>query len=77
MREDDAGEFRLSDGAFKYFGEVNDGLLLGVVKLVNGAAGARLVRASVRSTEDVFGTGHWCGNNCTVLALLSALLFLT
>ena len=44
---------------------------------VNGAAGAGLVRASVRdratimaaSTEDVFGTGHWCGNNCTVLAV--------
>ena len=35
----------------------------------NGAAGVELVRASVRaraatmaaSTEDVFGTGHWCG----------------
>ena len=35
----------------------------------NGATGAGLVRASVRaraammaaSTEEVFGTGHWCG----------------
>ena len=42
-----------------------------------GAAGAGLVRASVRardvimyaSTADVFGTGNWCGKNCTVLAL--------
>ena len=49
----------------------------------NGAAGAGLVRASVRartatmaaSTKDVFETGHWCGNNCTVLALHSALVF--
>ena len=49
----------------------------------NGAAGARLVRASVRaraatmaeSTDDVFGTGHWCGNNCTVLAVRSAMVF--
>ena len=49
----------------------------------NRAVGAGLVRASVRacaalmaaSTEDVFGTGHWCGKNCTVLALRSALVF--
>ena len=49
----------------------------------NGAAGARLVRASVRAcaammaalTEDVFGNGHWCGKNCTVLAVRSALVF--
>ena len=49
----------------------------------NGAAGAGLVRAYVRalavmiaaSTEDVFGTGHWCGNNCTVLAVRSDLVF--
>ena len=48
----------------------------------NGAAGAGLVRASVRaraaimaaSTEDVLGTGHWCGKNCTVLAVRSALV---
>ena len=48
----------------------------------NGAAGARLVRASVRaraammaaSTGDVLGTGHWCGKNCTVLAVRSALV---
>ena len=48
----------------------------------NGAAGAGLVRASVRaraammaaSTEDVLGTGHWCGNNCTVLAVRSDLV---
>ena len=48
----------------------------------NGAAGAGLVRASVRdravmmaeSTEDVLGTGHWCGNNCIVLAVRSALV---
>ena len=47
-----------------------------------GASGAGLVRASVRaratmmaaSTEDVFGTGHWCGKNCTVLAVHSALV---
>ena len=47
----------------------------------NRAAGAGLVRASVRasaammdaSTEDVLGAGHWCGNNCTVLAVRSAL----
>ena len=49
----------------------------------NGTAGAGLVRASVRahaammdaSTDDVFGTGHWCGNNCTVLAVQLALVF--
>ena len=49
----------------------------------NGAAGDGLVRASVRaraatmaaSTEDVFGTVHWCGNNCTVLAVRLALVF--
>ena len=49
----------------------------------NGAAGAGLVRASVRahavmmaaSMEDVFSTGHWCGNNCTVLAVRSDLVF--
>ena len=48
-----------------------------------GATGAGLVRSSVRSCaammaafmEDVFGTGHWCGNNCNVLAVLSALVF--
>ena len=48
----------------------------------NGAAGAGLVRASVRaravtmaaSTEDVLGTEHWCGNNCTVLAVRSAMV---
>ena len=48
----------------------------------NGDADAGLVRASVRyraavmaeSTEDVLGTGHWCGKNCTVLAVLSALV---
>ena len=51
----------------------------------NGAAGAGLVRASGRaraavmaaSTEDVFGTGHWCGNNCTVFAVRSTLVFVT
>ena len=51
----------------------------------NGAAGAGLVRASVRSraammaasTEDFFGTGHWCGKICTVLAVRSALVFVT
>ena len=49
----------------------------------NGAAGAGLVRASVRardammaaSTEDVLGTGHWCGNNCTVLVVRLDLVF--
>ena len=48
----------------------------------NGAAGAGLVKASVRaraammdaSTEDVLGTGHWCGKNYTVLAVRSALI---
>ena len=48
----------------------------------NGAAGAGLVRASVRaravmmaaSTDDVLGTGHWCGKNCTVLAVRSDLV---
>ena len=52
------------------------------LKWANGAAGAGLVRASVRdraammaaSTEDVFGTGNWCGNNCTVLEVRSALV---
>ena len=51
----------------------------------NRAAGAGLVRASVRdraammdaSTEDVLGTGHWCGKNCTVLAVRSALVLVT
>ena len=48
----------------------------------NGAAGTGLVKASVRacaammaaSEENVLGTGHWCGKNCTVLAMLSALV---
>ena len=48
----------------------------------NRAAGAGLVRASFRacaamiaaSTEDVLGNGHWCGKNCTVLAVLSDLV---
>ena len=47
----------------------------------NGASGAGLVRASVRacteimaaSAEDVFSTGHWCGKNCTFLAVRLAL----
>ena len=51
----------------------------------NRAAGARLVRASFRardammaaSTEDVLGTGHWCGKNCTILAVHSALVLET
>ena len=51
----------------------------------NGAAGARLTRASVRAhaamtaapTEDDLGTGHWCGQNCTVLAVHSALVLRT
>ena len=33
MGGNDDGECRLSDGAFEYFGKVNDGLLLGVSKL--------------------------------------------
>ena len=49
----------------------------------NGDAGAGLARASVRaraarmsaSAEDVFVTGHWCGKNCTVLAVRSDLVF--
>ena len=48
----------------------------------NWENGAGLVRASVRdraammaaSTDDVLGTGHWCGNNCTVLAVRSDLV---
>ena len=48
----------------------------------NGAASAGLERAFVRaraammaaSTEDVLGTGHLCGKNCTVLAVRSALV---
>ena len=48
----------------------------------NGAVGAGLVRASVRacaammaaSTEDVLGSGHWCGNNSTAVAVRSALV---
>ena len=51
----------------------------------DGAAGAGLVRASVRdraemmtpSMEDVFGTGHWCGKNCTVLLVRLDLVFVT
>ena len=51
-------------------------------KWENGAEGAGLVRASVRacavriaaSKEDVLGNGHLCGNNCTILALRSALV---
>ena len=82
LRGNTGWECRLSDGAFKDFGKVNDGLFLGVAELGNGAAGAGLVRASVRaraaimaaSMEDVVGTGHWCGKNCTVLAVRSALV---
>ena len=48
----------------------------------NGAAGDGLVRASIgaravmmaASTEDVLGTGHWCGKNFTVLAVRLALV---
>ena len=48
----------------------------------NGATGAGLVRASVRShaavmaasTKDFLVTGHLCGNNLTVLAVRSALV---
>ena len=48
----------------------------------NGAAGSGLMSASVgaraammaASTEDILGTGHWCGNNCTVLAVRSDLV---
>ena len=51
----------------------------------NGAVCAGLARASVRahaatvaaSTEDVFSTGHWCGKNCTVLAVCLSLVFRT
>ena len=78
----DDWECRLSDGAFEDFGEVDYGLLLGVSELGKRASGARLVRASVRASsemmaalmEDVLGTGHWCGNICTVLAVRSALV---
>ena len=53
--------------------------------LENGAAGAGLARASVRAraammdelTEDVLGTGHWCGKNFTVLVVRSALVLRT
>ena len=49
----------------------------------NGAAGAGLVRSYIRacavmmaaSTEDVFGTGNWCGKDCTVFAVRLALVF--
>ena len=49
----------------------------------NETAGAGLLRASVRAgaatvaalTEYVFGTGHWCGNNFTVLAVCLSLVF--
>ena len=49
----------------------------------NGVTCAGLVRASVRAraatitalSEDVFGTGHWCEKNCTVLAVQSDLVF--
>ena len=68
--------------AFGTLGEGHDWWLLGVAELGNGAAGFGLVSASVRaraammaaSTEDVLGTGHWCGKNCTVLAVRSALV---
>ena len=48
----------------------------------NRAACAGLVRAYVRaraaimaaSTDDVLGTGHWCGKNCTVLEVRLALV---
>ena len=51
----------------------------------NGVSGAGLVRASIRAcavmmaalTEDVFVTGHWCGKNCTVLAVCLSLVFRT
>ena len=63
-------------------------MLLGVAELGKQgcrkrAVGAGIVRASIRaraammaaSTEDVFGTGYWCGKNCTVLAVSLALVF--
>ena len=51
--------------------------------LANCVAGAGCSRAWVRSRaactavllEDVFGTGHWCGKNWTVLAVRSAQVF--
>ena len=83
MWGNDDRECRLSDGAFEYFGKFNNGLLMGVTELGKRAAGAGLVRASVRdrdvmmaaSAEDVFGTGHWCGESCTILAVRLALVF--
>ena len=82
MRGNNDGECRLSDGTFEYFGEVNNGFLLGIAKLVKWGYRRWVGEASVRalgvmmaaSTEDVLGTGHWCGKNCTVLAVRSYLV---
>ena len=79
----DDGECRLSDDAFKYFGEVNDGLLLGVAKL--GKRGGRSwvgegLCQGLRCDDGCIYGGcfwHWAlvWKNCTVLAVRLALVF--
>ena len=56
MRGNDDWECRLSDGAFKYFGKVNDGLLLGVAEL--GKGGCR------RWVEEGLCQGSRCDDGC-------------
>ena len=56
LRRNDDGEFRLSDGAFGYFGEVNDGLLLGVAEM--GKQGCR------RWVGEGFCPGSRCDDGC-------------
>ena len=83
MRGNDAGECRIFDGAFKYFIEVKDGLLMGVSEL--GKQGGRrwvaegLCQGSRYDNGCIdrgfFVTGHWCGKNCTVLSVQLALVF--
>ena len=81
-RNDD-GECRLCDGALKYFGRVNNGLLLGVAKL--GKRGDRGwigegLRQSTRCDNDCVDGGGFrhrtlVRKNCTVLAVRLALVF--
>ena len=60
MWANDDGECRLSDGALKCFGEVNNGLMLGIIKL--GKRGDRVwigegLRQGMRCNDGCIGGG--------------------
>ena len=77
------GECMLCNGALEYFGEVNNGLLLGVDKLIKwggrGCIGEGLCQGPRCNDGCVEGEGFWhrtlVQKNCTVLAVRSDLVF--